>query len=117
MALLRLKRKEVEVEMEGVDGKPVKYILREMSGGERDAYLNSVADRMKYAADGKVAGVKNFSGIQSLLLSACLYGPDGKMVEAKDIELFPASTVGELFAMAQELNALNNKGMDQAKNE
>ena len=95
-----LRRKETEVEIEGVS-----YILRELTGLQRDTYLDEVGERINYNAEGKAQGMRH-SGLQSLLISMSLYTTDGKLVEASVVKEWPASVQAGLFDEAQKLSGL-----------
>jgi len=111
---LSLKREEVSVTLETVDGGEHKYVLREMVGRDRDMYLTKMGDRMKFSPSGKVIGIKTFDGLQSSLLSLCLYDDADALVSAKDIQAFPTKTLAALFKVAQEINALNQEDAEEA---
>ncbi len=114
---LSLKRKEIEVEIEDTDGNVRVCILRELKGSERDAYINVMHGKMSTAKDGRVTGVKDFSGLQSSLISKSLYDETNKQIPEQTIDSWPASTQTELFKMAQELSGLGEKAEADAKNE
>jgi hypothetical protein len=114
---LSLKGKEIKVVLETVEGSEDTFTLRELTGKTRDDYLTSNAARMRFNEDGKVTGVKSFDGLQSSLLSRCMFTETGDLVSAKIIQGFPASAVTALFEKAQELNALDVKGDEAAKKE
>lgn len=112
-----LRRKEVPVEMEMEDGTVKSYTLREMEGRDRDAYLNSMGDRMKFSNNGKVIGLKSFDGHQGKLLTRCLYDEHGELVALKDCQSFPTSVLDALFKRAEKLNALDVKSEEDEKND
>lgn len=103
------------------DGKPQDYELYEMTGTERDAYLETLGKRMARDKDGKVTGISNYKGLQADLVSRCLYkkGED-KPVPADIVQSWPASALSALFTAAQKLNQIGEteKQMEEAsKNE
>lgn len=117
---LQLKHLDVEI-----DGKP--YVLKELTGRQRDAYLTKNASKMKYVK-GKPAGLTTFDGIQTDLLEQCLFDGDGKPVAASVMANWPAHVQEALFDAARELSKIGKEkladddkkdgdGDDEAKNE
>lgn len=112
---LSLKRKQVEIEVEVADGSTKTFILKELTGSERDQFLNVMASKMRVGTDGKPTGVKDFTGLHANLIGLSLW-VDEQRVEPGVIQTWPASTQAELFAMAQELSGLTIKEGEQEKN-
>ena len=112
---LSLKRKELKVVLESPEGAEEFYFLREMDGKSRDKYLTSIADKMKFDAKGNPAGLKSFEGFQAALLTRTLFKQDGSAVSIEDVQAFPASALSTLFDSSQELNALDEEGIEEAK--
>lgn len=108
---------EIPVVMEMEDGSERHLVLREMHGTGRDAYLQSMAGRMRTDAKGNIIGVKNFDGLQASLLSKCLYDEVDELVSVKEIQAFPTKAVITLFKAAQKLNGLEQDAEDDAKND
>lgn len=99
-----------------IDGK--KYVLIELTGAERDSYLNNVGNRLKTGVDGKPAGIKDFNGMQAFLVSLslkCLETGNPVPVKINEIQQWPARVVKELFNKAKKLSALDEDG--EEKNE
>lgn len=113
---LTLKRKVLPVELEGEDGAVKNYLLKGMSGRERDGYLNDMGDRIKLGPDGKPSGLKSFEGVQANLVARCLYTAEGAKVPQETIQDFPAETLNKLFETAQKLNGLDKDAEEAAKN-
>lgn len=113
MLKLSLKLKSEQVELEGKT-----YMLNELTGQQRDGYLNVSAQRVKTDATGKPIGIKNFDGLQTHLISLSLRDSEGKPVPETEIKTWPATTVESLYAAAQTLSALvvNDKAEEAAKN-
>lgn len=98
-----LKLKEEPVEIDGTQ-----FILRELTGAQRDTYLSLQAGRAeRHPETGKIIGVKNFDGINTKLVSMSLRGPDGKSVPEATIKDWPSTVVEALFEAAQELSGLD----------
>ena|GEM_PF-5081293 len=113
---LKLKCKEVDVILDGPDGEEKKYTLKELSGADRNKYLNKMSSRVKIGKDGKAMGIKNFDGFQADLLRISLFDENGEAVSVEEIEALPSSTQQELFEKAQQLSGLDNEP-DSEKNE
>lgn len=113
-----LKLKEVSVTIADVDGQEKSYILRELTGEQRDSFLDDVGKRLKYSASGKVQGFSNFKGLQSGLLMLSLYDMEGQSISEKELLLFPSSVISDLYKTAQTLSGLaEEKEEEEAKNE
>lgn len=102
-----LKLKCIPVELNNSAGVPETYTLSELTGVQRDEYLNDTASRMKFDGQGKAQGVKDFKGMQAKLVSLCLTkGSGGAPVTVETINTWPASVVSALFKEAQKLSGL-----------
>jgi len=114
---LDLTTKVLPVTLKNGEGE-VAYELREMTSLMRDQFLDKLATRTRMDAQGRPVGLNKFEGLQSDLLSRCLYR-DGKLVEVKEIQGWPSSVVSELYKQAQVINYLNEpeakKAVDEAK--
>ena len=102
-----LKLKEEQVVITGVDDVKRTYVLKELTGQQRDAYLNNMGGRMKFNDEGKTQGLSNYEGLQSGLLKLCVYSDDGKLVPEKELQAWPSQVLSALFEKAQEMSALN----------
>ena len=99
-----------------ISGKP--YVLTELSGKERDDYLNDVGNRMRTNSEGKPSGIKNFSGMQGFLISLslkCMETGEPVPVKMEEIQKWPTRLVSTLFDKAKELSALGEE--EEEKNE
>lgn len=112
---LALRRKEIAVILEGDDGEEKQYTLKELSGKQRNQYLDKMKARVKLGKDGQAESVSSFEGFQADLLVLCFYDAAGELVTAEEIESFPSSTQMDLFKMAQNLSGLD-EGIDEEKN-
>lgn len=107
---LSLKRTTVRYTLEQEDGSELVCLLKEMLGPDRDAYLTRLAQRMNWK-DGKPQGMKNIGGIQSYLISLCLFNEEGtKLIGIKKIDSFPAQVQDVLFKKAQEISVVEDEG-------
>ena len=107
-----LKRKEEPVIIEAEDGSEKTWTLRELSGEERNKFLNQMKSRMKVGVDGG-AIVKNFDGFHSALLVLSLVDDAGEPVGKDVIEAMPSTMQGKLFKKAQKLSGLDNAPDDE----
>lgn len=113
--ILSLQRAEVDVVLDGPDGEQKQWTLRELSGSERNKYLNKMTNRVKVGPGG-ATGIKSFDGFQSDLLCLCLVDEDGKPVSKEIIEDLPSKTQQVLFDKAQKLSGLDTKKEDDEGN-
>lgn len=111
----KLKRKSVPVVMEDENGNEFACELREMTGAERDQWLNGMAGRMRVDAQGNPVGVAKFDGLQADLIALCLYQADTRVPKSQIVG-YPASVQTELFKICQEINSLGDKAREEAKN-
>lgn len=94
------------------------YLLKEMTGGDRDKYLSTLGAKLSYGPDGKPTGLKSFDGLQSHGLSLCLYYEEsGKKVPITVINQFPAAVQDSLWKAAQELSAIDQESVDEMGND
>jgi len=110
-----LKRKEETVVLENGD-KKTEYVLRELSGKDRDFYLSKMSEKMRYEK-GKPAGLKNFDGLQALLINLHLHTMDDVRVSVQEIQKFPASVVSGLFDACQSISSLGDEDEDEVGND
>lgn len=113
---LTLKRREMEVEVEGVDNVLVTYTLREMTGTQRDQYMNKMGQKAKMV-DGKMQGLKDYSNFMGDLIALSLYDSQGTLVPLKTIQEWPSSVQTALFKEAQKLSALDDRAEEASKND
>lgn len=111
----KLKRKQCPIVIEGEDGVERHYVMKELTGSDRDEYTTRIQGKVKYE-NGKPAGFKDHKGIQGGLLASCLYNEKGKLVAVEEIDSWPAMVREELFKIAQKLSGLDQEGADEAGN-
>lgn len=112
-----LKLKEASVNLTDVEGQEKTYVLRELSGAQRDTFLNEIGGRMKFNAAGKMSGLNNYIDLQTGFLSLCFYDDTNSLVKKQVLREYPASVLAELFEVAQKLSGLDKGAEDEAKNE
>lgn len=115
------------------DGVKVMCAILELTGEQRDEYLNEVKKRTEIRADGKAA-IKDFKGMHASLLKRALVRvkfandddpdvetmtilPNGAFTEEQIQKDIPSSTQSALFEEAQRLSALGEKGGDDDEDE
>lgn len=100
------------------DGKTRTCVLRELTGGQRDVYQTAVFAKMRTDADGKPAGMKDMSGLVSLLLSMSLVDcGNGALLSQPEIQNFPTTVQDRLFERSRVLSGLDDTGKAKAKND
>lgn len=114
---LRLSKvqKTMDVELDDGKGGVELCTLREMFGDDKDAWSNFMNDRAKLNSAGEAVGLKNHAGVESELITKCLYNAQGKQIPKSIISKFPASTISALFDACLSLNSLTKKAKDEAK--
>lgn len=93
------------VVIEDAKGTSSRYELREMRANVRDKYMDKLSRRLILDVKGNVIGLKSYDGMQTDLLTQCLFiDATNTPVDKTELDTWPASTVGALFTAAQELN-------------
>ncbi len=112
-----LKKDPVEIDSK-------EFYVREMSGKDRDSFLEMMEARREdvpEVVDGalkKVKRVTKMSGLFVEVVSMTLFEKDGdKPVSKETIQNWPASTVESLFDMADSLNGLTEKANKSKESE
>ncbi|MDR2170635.1 MAG: hypothetical protein LBP59_10875 [Planctomycetaceae bacterium] len=98
-------------------GERLEAVLREMSGREREDYLNSLQSHVNFSRDGSASGVKSITGLTSLLLTSCMFwrvGDELVRVTDKELNAFPSRVLTELTELANELNGFTVVSMEAA---
>lgn len=116
---LSLKRKEAKVRITKEDNTVLNLVMKEITGVERDSYMTFMTKKMRIE-NGKSAGINDYMGVQSRLLSLCLYYEDepNKRVSEQEIQGWTASVQDVLYKRAEKMNALDTeKAEAEAKND
>lgn len=113
----QLKLKEESVEITDVKDETEIYVIRELSGAQRDSFLNDMGGRMKFTAAGKMQGLSDYTDLQTGFLALCLYDDRDVLVALKVLREYPASVLGSLFEIAQKLSGLDKGAESETKNE
>ena len=100
-----LKLKSVPITVELKDSTNVKYSLKELSGLDRDEFLQDMKGRTVLDKDGK-EDISNFKGLQALLLKRSLYDSSDAKVSAEALDSFPSSVLTMLYKEAQKLSGM-----------
>ena len=111
-----LKRAEIKVKVIDDAGKEHTYTLRELSGKQRDLFLNSMGKRVNFV-NGKIQGLKTYDGVQADLLALCLYDENNEVVKEDVIQTYPASVLAKLFKAAQVLSGFDEVAVTEIKND
>ncbi len=112
---ISLDRKSQRVNMTQKDGTVKVYVLKEMMGDQRDAYLQGAKKRIKVNKDGS-ASMDDFVGFQAELICRCIYDEGETAVPLDAIKTWPASAQDALFNACQAMNGLDKGGEDAEKN-
>lgn len=114
-----------------LSGDQITYYIREMTGQQRDDYLNALQKMMGKSAmsGGKLSAgsIQSFDGIEAELLSRVIFKEvpsdedevKKERVSKKEIQTWPAPVQHKLFLKAQKLTGLGDedeKSEEEAKN-
>ncbi len=113
--------KEVEVKLTGKDNESKDYVIKELTGKQRQEYQEQFDVQVILDDDNKpiMTTGKDFKMWSDMdYLSRCLYekGSDNSVGD-KFVEALPGSVVKELAEEARKLSALDKASMLKAKNE
>lgn len=115
---ITLIRIEETIRVRKEDGTLAEYKIKEMTGTDRDKYLNSMSGKMKTDSTGKATGVRDFTGIMTSLIARCLFDEIGKPVSDSFISSWPSSAQKKVFERCQAINGLGDeKNVETAKND
>jgi hypothetical protein len=112
------KLKEKPVLLTGKGGKEQKYMLKELTGDQREEWNNQfdytieVIDgetKAKPGKDFKMPAAKSF-------LAMCFYDPDDKLVPADEIGKYPQTMLDELHLEGLKLSGMDPESIQKAKN-
>lgn len=92
------------------------FVLHELSGEQRDQYLNFTGRKMKFEK-GDQAGLKDFDNIASFTVSLSLRDKEGQAVPMVRINRWPARVVEGLEKIVKRISGLDKKARDVAKND
>ena len=115
--VLSLDRVTVDVNLVTEQGEEKAWKLKELTGKERNRYLNKMTSRVRSGKDGKAISITNFEGFQADLLKICLYDENDELVTEDMIEGLPSSTQQVLFDKAKEISGLDNDEEGEEKND
>ena len=108
---------EIELRTTQVTLGDLPFTIKELTGSQRDQYLNENLQRMRIdPATGEARGFSNYKGLHTDLLSKCLYDSGGALVTKAMLEALPASSLTGLFKLANSLNSLD-EDEEEAGNE
>ena len=108
---------EQKVKLDSGGGVVKEYTLKELTGPQREDFLDNLGTRLRYGDNGKPQGLKKHRGLQASLLKMCLYGDDEKLVAKDFLDTLPTRTIEGLFKAAQTISGLNEDGAEEAKND
>jgi len=112
-----LKLKERPVTITDVDGVKKNYVLKELTGPQRDIYMESY-DISMTLVDGKpqigASSIKTFP--PSDFVAMCLYDETGVLVKKEVLSTYPGSVISGLHRAGLSLSGLDREGQEEAKN-
>lgn len=106
---LDLKEQEIEI-----GNKP--YKIKELTALEVGKWKDEQAKKVKLDAQNRPMGIKSHVGLESGLISLCLFDEQDRKVPIDVINTWPSSLVIPLFKACFELNGLNSEADDNSKN-
>ena len=113
-----LKLKEKPVIITDKNGVKKNYVLKELTGPQRDIYMESFDINMTLV-DGKpqigASSIKTFP--PSDFVAMCLYDENGILVKKDVLATYPGSVISSLHRAGMALSGLNKEGQEAAKNE
>lgn len=110
-----LKKKIVRIIINDENDQPKTFEIRELNGKKRDEYMKMIGAKVRYAPDGKPAGMKDTEGLSQGLLAMCLHEEGEKLpVSLGTLNDWPSSLIESTFEIAKKVSALN---MDDAEQE
>jgi len=116
LALIAFTKEDLELKQRPVEIGDESYVLIELDGTGRDAYMNDMGDRVKMV-DGKAEGLKTFDNLQAKLLQLTLRrlvdkGVDGIVPEAVSLETiqsWPSRISSSLFDASKTLSGIKDE--------
>jgi hypothetical protein len=108
-------RKEEVIDLEDRNGNKGTFFVRELSGADRDKFLNVLGKKIKMV-DGKPAGLTDYNGSCSDLLSLCVFDEQNQLVKVELIQSWPSSTQQAILEIATKLSGMNKEAEAEAKN-
>ena len=116
------------------------HALQELSGPDRDSYMNDISARMRYDSKGTPSGMKNFTNFQAGVIARGLFEAEiaedkqtdpitgeehvvyrvvslGKKIDEKVVRAYPGRAQKALFDKLMEMSGLSERSEDLAKND
>lgn len=122
--VFRLNRKRKRIKLEDQETEPGEvpcqvppgtYVLKELSGAERDEYVTETINRTtRNPQTGAVVGY-NPKDLEAKLVCLCAYTEDGKQIPWQKWRTVPSETLTLLYLECERLNGLDRVGREQVK--
>ena len=113
-----LKLKERPVTITDLDGQEKKYVLKELTGPQRETYMESF-DISMTVVDGKpqigASSIKTFPATD--FLAMCLFDENDTPVTKEILATYPGSVISSLHRAGIALSGLDKEGQEAVKNE
>lgn len=103
-----LKLRSEEVEIEGADGKPRRFTVRELDGQGRAVFAEHAISQTKQGADGQL--VSNQARLELVLLSLTMHDESKNLVPLETLERWPGQVVKALASRAEALSEVQDQG-------
>lgn len=85
------------------------YKLREASGAAACKYRDALLSQTELGADGKAGKIKVNTETEPLLVSLCLFDPEGNPVPLATVMGWPSRVIKQLYNRAKEISELDEK--------
>ena len=86
------------------------YLLKEATGDASCRWRNAALKTAKLGPDGKPVSLEGVADLDPLLVSLCLFEPDGKPVPLPVIRSWPARVQKRLYEKAKSISQLGDAG-------
>lgn len=94
---------------------PGRYLVRELSGAERDDWVNTSINRGERNEQTGAVVSYDPRDLEAMLVAKCLFNEQNVPVPLQKVRLFPSDALGSLYRLCEEMNGLNKVGQDKAK--
>ena len=101
---------EIQYTIGGVD-----YILKEASGDAACQYRNALFKDIQLGPEGKPSKIGNMADVEPLLVSLCLFNPEGRKIAVDSIRKWPNRIIKQLFEKVKEISDLNEESDERTQ--
>lgn len=104
-----LKRKAIRLVLEDEEGKERVYFVRELTGADREEYMELLAEKMSFDEKGLPTNMRSFKGVMSDLLKRAIEDEDGKRIAPAIVDNMPSDVQTKIYQAAQKLSGLDKE--------